>query len=265
MLQQTQVKRVLEKYPEFLGRFPTLGSLARSRQRSVVIAWRGMGYNSRAVRLHRLSRIVMRQYAGRLPGDFRTLTSLPGIGPYTASAILNSAFRFAVPVVDVNIRRVLSRLFQRMRTTGDLRPLRDCRKLAGLLLPAGRAYEWNQALMDLGAVVCTSRSPHCGECPVAFTCSSGPTMKAGNPHLTRSEPSHNDIPHRIYRGRIVECLRTRIRTKGTSVRLIGKAIDPKFTERDLAWLNGLLDALLRDGILSVASNRDASRRRVMLA
>ena len=116
MLQQTQVSRVLEKYPLFLKQFPTLRALARAERSSVIRAWRGMGYNNRAVRLHLLAQTVVNSHGGVLPRTEEELTLLPGIGRYTARALLSSVFHIPVPVVDVNVHRFFSRLFWPMRT-----------------------------------------------------------------------------------------------------------------------------------------------------
>lgn len=253
MLQQTQVARVLEKYPLFLGRFPTFRTLALARQRDVVLAWRGMGYNNRAVRLHRLAGMITSRYGGRLPRDHATLLSLPGIGEYTAAAIRASAFREPVAVVDVNVRRVLSRISRRMPSVVSVRPEPEIRKLAGELLPVQRAYDWNQALMDLGATVCTARAPRCTACPVARWCPSMNGMTRGTVRMARPEPSRGGIPNRIYRGRIVDLLRHSAHAAGVTAAAIGQAVCPGFSRRDAAWLSTLLGALHRDGLIEIRS------------
>jgi A/G-specific adenine glycosylase len=254
MLQQTQVHRVLEKYRMFLRRFPTLRSLAHGRQRDVVMAWRGMGYNNRAVRLHRLARQAVILHSGRVPNDHAALCSLPGIGEYTAAAIRSSAFREPVPVIDVNVRRVLSRLFRRMPSPSTLRPEPEVVELAHALLPGRRTFEWNQALMDLGATVCTARAPRCPVCPVSAWCRSKNHMTGPSSRKTRREPSRRGIPNRIYRGRIVDLLRQEKHLAGITAATIGRAVYPGFSGRDRAWLNLLLAALTRDGLIGVRGN-----------
>lgn len=262
MLQQTQVARVVEKYPEFLQRFPTLQRLASARQRDVVVAWRGMGYNNRAVRLHRLAQMVVETHGGRLPRKFDGLMNLPGVGRYTANALLSSAFGAHVPVVDVNVRRVLSRIFRRMRSTVDVMEERDVWKLAEDLLPKGKAYHWNQALMDLGATVCAARSPLCQNCPVRHVCASCNSMRSPGKRTPPSEPSVNGVPDRIYRGRIVDALRENGGRRSIRVGVLGKTIDMRSNTRRLALL---LRGLRNDGVIQMKGNGAFERRRISLA
>ncbi|MEK9136564.1 MAG: hypothetical protein AAB393_05530, partial [Bacteroidota bacterium] len=249
MLQQTQVNRVLEKYPRFLKRFPTIHSLARAHQHEVVIAWQGMGYNNRAVRLHQLARTVLQQHGGKFPEAYQELVALPGVGKYTANALLSSAFGKDVPVVDVNVRRVLSRLLWQMRTTIEMKPESEIWELAQSLLPAGKAYDWNQALMDLGATICTARAPQCISCPAARLCSSAATMKHVTSSPGKQEPSRDGVPNRIYRGRIIEALRQYRGRRRLHPDDIGKQIRPTYSSRDRFWLRSLLAGLERDGLI----------------
>ena len=135
MLQQTQVQRVLTRYPEFLHRFPTFRSLAKAPLRDVVMIWRGMGYNNRAVRLHLLARAVVQEHDGVLPDNHEALSALPGIGRYTANALLAFAFGRTVPVVDVNVRRVLSRILWEMESMNSVQEEKAVWKAAERLLP----------------------------------------------------------------------------------------------------------------------------------
>ncbi|MFN0156450.1 MAG: A/G-specific adenine glycosylase [Bacteroidota bacterium] len=262
MLQQTQVQRVLEKYPAFLRRFPTLRALAAARRRDVVVAWRGMGYNNRAVRLHRLAQSVVHTHNGKLPRDINALMELPGIGRYTANALLSSAFGAQVPVVDVNVQRVLSRVFWKMGTTMDMKNANAVWPLAGALLPKGRAYQWNQALMDLGATVCVARNPRCEQCPVGHLCASRGRVKPARRTMVRPEPSLDGIPNRIYRGRIIEELRRNGGTRSLAANVLGKKIK---TEGNDAWLWTLLQGLQRDGIIVTRGTGSLAQRRVSLA
>jgi A/G-specific adenine glycosylase len=173
MLQQTQVSRVLLKYSEFLDRFPTLESVAQSRPGRVMDAWSGLGYYARARNLHRLARkVVANGGPGTLPSDPAALRALPGIGAYTAGAVASFAYERRAPLVDTNVARVLSRVF-----APDLDPRaatthRALWKLAEHLLPrtGSAAYTHNQALMELGALICTARVRHCECCPVRTDC-----------------------------------------------------------------------------------------------
>ena len=164
MLQQTQVSRVLEYYPRFLKRFPTLKRLARSRPQAVREVWDGMGYYARARNLHSLAREVVRDHAGRLPADIETLRTLPGVGPYTAGAVACFAYEKPVPAVDTNVKRVLTRVFA---------PANVWEFAATLTPKKGKtAWTFNQAVMELGALVCTARKPKCPACPVRRECRS---------------------------------------------------------------------------------------------
>ncbi len=187
MLQQTQVSRVAEYYPRFLDRYPTIEALAAARPRDVQAAWRGLGYYRRAANLHRLARVVVAERAGLLPSDPEELIRLPGVGRYTAGAVATFAFEQAHPAVDTNVGRVIRRAFLEGRPeTGDGRRERgDGRRgaleerkvweLAHQLVPrAGKpAWTFNQAIMELGAVICTARVARCGVCPVRGCCRSG--------------------------------------------------------------------------------------------
>ena len=265
MLQQTQVSRVLTKYPEFLHRFPSVKKLATAKQREVVIAWRGMGYNNRAVRLHQLAKTVVLKYGGTIPSSFEELITLPGIGRYTAHALLASAFRKDVPIVDVNVQRLFSRIFWRMKTTIDMRPVSEIWELAGELVPKQRAYDWNQALMDLGATICTARSPQCGTCPLAALCLSKSAMKRIMPSPRKQEPMRDGIPHRIYRGRIIETLRQHHGRKRLHPDAVGRTIHPEYSSKHRRWLESLLTGLVKDGLIRRSTGRIWNEQRIRLA
>jgi A/G-specific adenine glycosylase len=263
MLQQTQVQRVLLKYPEFLQRFPTMRSLAKAPLRDVVMLWRGMGYNNRAVRLHVLARTVVEKHAGALPKDRDVLRSLPGIGRYTASALLCFAFGGSVPVVDVNVRRVLSRILWKMDSIYSLQDERIVWEAARSVLPRGRAYDWNQALMDLGATICTARAPRCDECPVASVCLSSGTMSRIPVPRVKKERLFHGIPNRAYRGRIIEALRGSKRS--LHVVDVGRKIHTRYSKRHERWLTTLIAGLERDGLVTTIGIGPTLTRRVRLA
>jgi A/G-specific adenine glycosylase len=263
MLQQTQVQRVLIKYPEFLRRFPTIRSLARAPLRDVVMIWRGMGYNNRAVRLHLLARAVVEFHDGMLPDNHQALSALPGIGRYTANALLSFAFGRTVPVVDVNVRRVLSRILWKMESVNSLQEDGMLWQAAELLLPRGRAYDWNQALMDLGATICTARAPRCDTCPVFSVCSSSGKMCKTRAPIPAKERVFNRVPHRVYRGRIIEVLRDN--SRGMHVAGVGKQIYKGFSKRNERWLTMLIRGLERDGLVTIRGNGPMIRRHIRLA
>jgi A/G-specific adenine glycosylase len=165
MLQQTQVSRVLDFYPRFLRRYPDLAALARAKPRAVREAWDGLGYYRRAANLHRLARQVVRDNAGAIPSDPDELAQLPGVGPYTAGAVATFAFEQPVPAVDTNAARVLRRVFGCRTTKSTTRTARSLQPKRGKT-----AWAFNQALMELGALVCTARAPKCPSCPVNTLC-----------------------------------------------------------------------------------------------
>jgi A/G-specific adenine glycosylase len=170
MLQQTQVKTVLGRYAQFLGRFPTVRALARAREADVLHAWQGLGYYSRARRLHQAARSIESEHGGRLPGNRESLLRLPGMGAYSAGAVASIAFGERVPVVDGNVVRVLSRLFALGGDPGRA-PLKGrLWETAAELVSPTRPGDFNQALMELGATVCTPRAPTCEKCPLSRDC-----------------------------------------------------------------------------------------------
>jgi A/G-specific adenine glycosylase len=179
MLQQTQVDRVIPKYHEFLRRYPTLQRLARADARAVRRLWYPLGYNARPFRLHQIAREAVATYGGRLPDRAEDLRRLPGVGRYTAGAMLAFAHGRDVPVLDTNVRRVLGRVFLGARRAARARGDKLFWDLAGALVPPGRGYDFNQALMDFGATWCSPRKPKCRPCPMRNFCASYPEGRPG--------------------------------------------------------------------------------------
>lgn len=175
MLQQTQVSRVAEFYPRFLARFPTLRHLARSSPRAVREAWEGLGYYARARNLHALARVAVRDHGGTLPDDPDALVRLPGVGPYTAGAVAAFAYEKPVPAVDTNVARVLGRVFLGTRVRAGTKEAKRVWEIAARLVPrrGKAAWRFNQAVMELGALVCVARAPRCPDCPVRRACRTG--------------------------------------------------------------------------------------------
>jgi A/G-specific adenine glycosylase len=244
MLQQTQVHRVLLKYPKFLERFPNFQTLSKARTADVIRAWAGMGYNNRAVRLQRTAQRVMQMYAGRLPADPNLLQQLPGIGRYTAHAVACFSFRQHTAVVDTNIRRVLSRMFSENFQS------KNPWELAELLLPKRKAYEWNQALMELGSTRCTAVNPKCHDCPLQRYCQSAfqiPQSKKSK----KSKDRGSSTPKRIYRGRVVTVLRTLGQREFIDSYRLLTMIRSQDQERNMKWFLILLSELRRDGLIQM--------------
>jgi len=180
MLQQTQVDRVVPKYHQFLERYPTLEDLAGARARDVRQLWYPLGYNIRPVRLHQIARETVARYGGRLPDTAEGLRGLPGIGRYTAGAVLSFAYGQDAAILDTNVRRVLSRVFIGPRRMQRLRGEKAYWDLAEALVPPGRAYDFNQALMDFGATWCSPRAPRCAPCPMKRFCVSYPAASCSS-------------------------------------------------------------------------------------
>jgi len=164
MLQQTRVAAVIDHYHEFLRRFPTVEKLAAAREASVLAAWSGLGYYRRARMMHAAAKVVVKEYGGQFPGSSHELQKLPGIGRYTAAAIGSIAFEQPVAVVDGNVERVLQKL------SGNKMAREEMWEAANHLLDAGRPGDFNQAMMELGAVICTPKAPSCLLCPVSELC-----------------------------------------------------------------------------------------------
>ena len=204
MLQQTQVDRVAPRWVQFMELFPTPAVAAAAGVAAVVDQWAGLGYNRRAVALHRSAQVCVEHHQGRLPDDLEGLLALPGVGPYTARAVLAFAYERDVGVVDTNVGRVLARTAGRR-----LRPA-EAQTAADASVPDGQGWAHNQAMLDLGAQVCVARSPRCGQCPVRRWCAwaggPGPDPSAGSAGVTTGQ-SRFAGSDRQGRGRLVDALR----------------------------------------------------------
>jgi A/G-specific adenine glycosylase len=178
MLQQTQVDRVKGYYRRFVRRYPTFEDLAAASEPAVRESWDGLGYYARARNLRATARIVVAEHGGRLPADSKTIQRLPGIGRYTAGAVLSIAYGKGEPILDTNAARVLARVFAVRRRGGTAALQRRLWAIAARVTPARSAGDFNQAIMDLGATVCRARKPDCPSCPVQRECATfaaGPT------------------------------------------------------------------------------------------
>lgn len=207
MLQQTQARRVVDPYRRFMDRFPTLAECARAELSDVVRAWAGLGYNRRAANLHDCARHVAARHGGALPADLASLEALPGIGPYTARAVLVFAFDREIGLVDTNAGRFVARAL-----AGRALNRREAQAVADAAVPVGGAWAWGQAVFDLGALVCTRRSPNCERCPIGSHCSwfrSGraPDPVAASAGISRGQ-SRFSGSDRQGRGRLVAALRS---------------------------------------------------------
>ncbi|MDE2481505.1 MAG: A/G-specific adenine glycosylase [bacterium] len=257
MLQQTQVDRVVPKFEAFVARFPTLEALAAASVADVLRLWQGLGYNSRAIRLQGVAREVIARFGGAMPRDERDLRSLPGIGPYTAAAIRAFGFDEDDAPMDTNIRRIVHRLrfgieYPPQATSPEL----DAQARA--LAPGGAAHDWNSAMMDLGATICTARAPKCLVCPLRMWCRATPVEAAAlellrKQHAKKPSPQ-NAIPFerttRYARGRIVDRLRALPPGERISLLDLHADLQPLLPERPLKELERLVAILERDGLVA---------------
>lgn len=239
MLQQTQVERVLPYYEAWLERWPDFAALAAAPAAEVIRAWRGLGYNRRALNLHRLAGAVAEHHGGELPREPRALGALPGVGEYTASAVRCFARGERVAVADTNIARVVARTMLGAAGQREV-PNRTLAGALGSLLPPRNALDHNLALMDLGALVCTARAPACETCPLTTTCAWRAGGKPGA--LLPAQPSPRfETTARYARGRIIDALREAPATTDELTAML--------PETHHGRLPGYLDALQRDGLV----------------
>lgn len=272
MLQQTQVERVIPKYAAFMAAFPSLEALAAAPTAEVIRLWSGLGYNRRAVNLQRAARAVLEQHGGSFPREVAALRALPGIGPYTAGAVACFAFEQDVAFMDTNIRRVLRRAMAEPASAGPEPTERELLAIGEALVPPGQAWAWNQALMELGALVCTAAAPACYRCPIRARCrehrarderetraregqpgyGSGEGREGAGARVRARVAERSEEPYqgsrRWYRGRIVEALRQL--PAGTTIPLadLGPLVKPGFSADDTGWLRALVTGLVRDGL-----------------
>jgi A/G-specific adenine glycosylase len=207
MAQQTQAARAAEAWTRFMDLFPSAAALAASSPAEVIRAWRGLGYNRRALALRRAAIAIVEEHEGRVPRTLEALVALPGIGPYTARAVMAIAFGAPIAALDVNIRRVLGRAF----LPPNLAP-RDLQSAADTLVPLDRPADWTHALMDIGAAFCRPREPRCDDCPLRATCRFAGTQLGRGEEATTTAPSPRKAPRfettsRWLRGRIIDRLR----------------------------------------------------------
>lgn len=275
MLQQTQVARVLYKWPEWLQSFPTIQSLASASNADVIRAWQGMGYNSRALRLRDIA-IALSQYTDdNFPATYDAWIQFKGIGPYTAAAICNFALEVPTPCIDTNIRRIIHRTFYGPESAEGTWSVSDAALLAtadSLLQCAlnkkfvqecspywqsAPCAEWHAALMDFGSLVCTKTSPKWHLCPLT---AAGINASAYNvPTLQKQkklEPGRMVgavfIPNRIFRGKVVEYLRTCATSQ--TIEAIGMHVCLDWSEELHPWLLELLLGLVKDNLLQKQGN-----------
>ena len=264
MAQQTQVARVVDAWVRFLARFPTVEALAEATPAEVVRAWRGMGYDRRALNLRRAAGVIRDEHGGRVPDDLDALQRLPGIGPYTARAVLAIAFGRPVGAVDTNVRRVLGRAVDGGALSGAPSAIQA---VADASVDRARPGDWTHAVMDLGAMVCRPRNPRCGECPIRPFCRFAPSAAAVASAATNAPAPRTPRRHRApqpftattrwLRGRIVDRLRDMPDRAWLDVR-------GPIGSHDGAAVAAALRALAREGLVELEGG-DAGRARLALA
>jgi A/G-specific adenine glycosylase len=242
MLQQTQVARVIDRYGPFLARFPSPGAMAAAPLADVLDAWAGLGYYRRARDLHRAAGSIVERHDGRVPEELDALLALPGVGAYTARAVLALALERDHGVVDTNVARVLARAF-----AGEPLSAARVQRLADMLVPAGAAWLHNQALLDLGATVCTARVPRCDGCPLVDGCVWRAASDVPDPARTTAGTSRPQAPFagsdRQGRGRLLAALRGTVAAGVTADRLDDVT---GFADSDRA--RRVADGLVADGL-----------------
>jgi A/G-specific adenine glycosylase len=244
MLQQTQVPRVVSRYEAFLAAFPTPAACAAATTGDVVRAWAGLGYNRRAVNLHRAAGVMVEQHDGRVPDSLNALLALPGVGPYTARAVLVFAFEREVGLVDTNAGRFVARA-----GAGASLSRLAAQDLADALVPPGRGWAWGQAVFDLGALVCTRRQPACERCPITRHCAwygagrPDPDPVTGSAGIATPQSTFAGSD-RQGRGRLVEALRRGPVTIARAALIAGWPGDSRRAQR-------VVDQLVADGLARV--------------
>lgn len=296
MLQQTQVDRVVPKYLAFLEAFPSLEALANASTGEVIRLWAGLGYNRRAVNLQRAARAVLEEHGGQFPRSVEALLRLPGIGPYTAGAVACFAFEQDVAFVDTNIRRVLRRALVGPEHSEPAASERELLAIGAAMIPPGQGWAWNQAAMELGALICTAAAPACRRCPISAQCRAYAAWSAEDEALVLAmgEPAAGSGQHeaedatplrfepqagsrkraaerkagykpeqpyqgsrRWYRGRLIDALRALPAHASLPLAELGPRVKPDFTPAELPWLTELVQDLARDGL--AALDNDAAR------
>lgn len=258
MLQQTQVDRVVPKFESFLALYPDFAALARASIADVLRAWKGLGYNSRALRLKRVAEAVAVKYGGTMPHDRQALLALPGIGAYTAAAIRAFAYDLDDAPVDTNVRRIVHRL-----ALGIEHPARakaaELDGLARSLVPAESAHDWSSAMMDLGATICTARAPKCLLCPLQPECAAAPIDGAAlqrareGAGVSRKPAVPFERTARFARGRVIDRLREL--PPGLRISLLDLHRELELPGRTLDDMRTLVTALERDGLVACEDER----------
>jgi A/G-specific adenine glycosylase len=250
MLQQTQASRIALKFPEFINTFPTIEKLSNATNAQMIIAWQGMGYNNRAIRLRDCAKQIMDTFNGIIPNNYTDLLSLPGIGTYTASAILSFAFKQNTSVIDVNIHRIYSRVFG--LDIYDTKTKSEVKTIAEHIYPRDFSSSWHQALMDIGSSFCKAQNPKCILCPIPDC------LYKNNPSLYRIKPtkskkteaSFRNIPNRLWRGKTIEFLRNDHQLGHHLKDVLHSILKQNPKEIDITWFKeSIIPSLIKDHLI----------------
>jgi A/G-specific adenine glycosylase len=234
MLQQTQVDRVIPKYYAFLDKFPTPIELAQSSKADVLKLWSGLGYNRRALYLHKCAQEIKDGF----PKDYNQLIKLSGIGPYTASAILSFSFNENITVIDVNIERIFKRIFYN--------EFDNIQELANTILPLGQTRDWHNALMDIGAQFCKARNPKCENCPINAICISANDSEKIKKTWKKKKVKPFKESNRIVRGEILKLL---TKKENIEIKEVIKHLKEKSINRDKEKFLKIIEELEKDKLL----------------
>jgi A/G-specific adenine glycosylase len=267
MLQQTQVDRVVPKFEAFVRRFANVAELARASTADVLREWKGLGYNSRAVRLKAVAEALVQRYAGIMPSDTENLRKLPGIGAYTAAAIRAFGFDIDDAPIDTNVRRIVHRLFFGVEHPALRATPRELDARADALVPRGKAHDWSSALMDLGSTICTARAPKCLLCPLRASCAAAPidaaVLERARTQRAKPRSPQNAIPYeqtvRYARGRIIDRLRELPAGQKISLLDLHRSLEQLLPGRSLDDVRGYVIALDRDGLVAHGGEQVALR------
>ena len=250
MSQQTPMSRVVPYWTDWMHRWPTPSSCASASKAQILTAWGNLGYPSRALRLRACAQAIVERFGGSVPQDYRELVSLPGVGQYTASAVLSFAFGKRVAVVDTNIRRVVSRAFDGAESIGGVTTQADLARAVELLPRENTAsVVWNQTLMEIGATVCTSSHPRCGACPLAGICQWKRTDYPGmGVARTRSVQKWKGTNRQV-RGIVLKALRRQVKDGVARPYLAPNDLEALWPDSD--QLHACVVALDDDGLVAI--------------
>jgi len=248
MGQQTQASRIEEFLPRFLSKFPNANALAKAKKAEIIKEWQGLGHNRRALNLHRAAT----ELSGKnFPRTEDELLNLPGVGDYTARAILIFAFNKPIVTVDVNIERVLSRLYKKMPNQDAMLPKKQVYQIAEKILPIRNSRLWHEALMDFGATICTKRNPKCDKCPLSQNCKSRGVLQSKTTVLS-SEKKYFGHPKRIWRGKVLKLLISPHKTHETHIiNTLQNSFPPKEFRH---FIKQILKELTREGFCEKKNN-----------